>query len=402
MNGKELLNRQDIIREEFNELHLDTSDPSVFIMYFAWILQIASEFDFITIEERDSIANYITKAIEESIVINEVFEKEQTAIENSMYVVSLYFQSMPNWDAWMELRTISSISDAKEMLLKINSWLNHKLYSFKLKLSMVKLTVMKLNLKNVENCYQRLVQVIKQLQKFRYTNVELKLKECHSEQYFTSLSSYVFLKENSSSGFNLLERFGEVIDWFCKEVSILDSIDAKKIINHKIIEAKEDELKDYQELNSIDCKYKDMLKKLKKERDDNLDYYFESLHRSGRKRNGCSDEVEIEQVYVRKKFFLENEWKKKIAEATKRQRYANDNKVELLQEDYSLVDIIKEFAIFSLAKAGKIDYPETLEQRAEMLKNLNLDKAISEFIKGNSNLNSMQIEFLKSLSNNNV
>lgn len=395
MNGNELLNRQDIIREEFNELHLDTSDPSVFIMYFAWILQIASEFDFITIEERDSIANYITKAIEESIVINEVFEKEQTAIENSMYVVSLYFQSMPNWDAWMELRTISSISDAKEMLLKINSWLNHKLYSFKLKLSMVKLTVMKLRLKNVEDCYQRLVQVIKQLQKFQYTNVELKLKECHSEQYFTSLSSYVFLKENSSSGFNLLERLDEVIDWFCKEVSILDSIDAKKIINHKIIEAKDDELKDYQELNSIDRKYKDMLKKLKKERDDNLDYYFESLHRPGRKRNGCSDEVEIEQEYTRKKRALENEWRKKIAEASKRHKEAIDNKVELLQEDYSLVDIIKEYAIFSLAKAGKISYPETLEQRAELLKTIDLDMAIREFIKENDKLSSTQVSFLE-------
>ena len=174
----------------------------------------------------------------------------------------------------------------------------------------------------------------------------------------------------------------------------METINATSIIHNKKMEALNERSKEDNEIQRIDKFYKKKLAVIRKERDDNLDYYFESLHRRGRKKKGCTDEVEIEQTYARKKRVIENAWHKKVEQFKKEKEEASFCKVELLMEEYSLVDIIKEYAIFSLAQSGKIVYPESLEERAILLNTIDISSAIDEFVNGIHDLTDEQRKYL--------
>ena len=86
---------------------------------------------------------------------------------------------------------------------------------------------------------------------------------------------------------------------------------------------------------------------------------------------------------------------KKVFEQLKKEKEnASFCKMELLMDDYSLVDIIKEYAIFSLAQSGKIAYPESLEERAILLNTIDISSAIHEFVNGIHNLTDEQRKYL--------
>lgn len=392
--GNELLTREEILKEKFNSRHMEVVNDSTIIMYFAWILQVAYELELINVQRRDFLAKLIADTIKGSVIINREFDKTDTAVENYMYVITMYLQSMPNWEAWLELDNINSFHDAKEFLVKVKSWLNNMLRRPKINLGMTKQKVLSLGLENVTSCYKGLVYYIKQLQGFDYANVALKLKSIHFDKSFAQLGSYTFLNEVSSNASNFLEKLDEVIRSFFMEVSIMETINATSIIRNKTMEALDDRSKDSVDIERIDKFYKKKLAIIRKERDDNLDYYFESLHRPGRKKKGCTDEVEIEQTYARKKRAIESAWHKKVEQLKKEKENASFCKMELLMDEYSLVDIIKEYAIFSLAQSGKIAYPESLEERAILLNTIDISSAIDEFVNGIHDLTDEQRKYL--------
>ena len=391
MSGNELLSREDILKEEFNSQSIETTE---FIKFFTSILQLAYDFNLIDIEQRNLIARNIIIAIEESIILSREFDDKSNATENYMYVISSYLQSKSNWEAWCELRKINSVISAKEFLARAKSWLKFRLKSATLNLAKIKQTVLVLNLQNITSCFQNLVNIIKQFEGFDYANVGINLKLSHGDVSMVSIGNYEFVRNDFSSSPNFLERLCECVYEFCMEVGILNTINAKNIIENKQIEAMEDHSRAFEKIEKINRFYKKKLSDLRKEKADNLDYYFDSLHKPGRKRKGCSDEVEIEQEYARKKRALEKEYKQKMALAKKKNEEATYNKMELLKDEYSLVDIIKEYAIFSLAQSGKRLYPESLEERAILLNTIDISFAIEEFVNGIHNLTNEQRKYL--------
>lgn len=401
-----LLSREDVAKERFNSQNFKPvsgnteKEQNQFIFYFMQILQFAFELNLINEEVRNNLATILTTTIEKQA------DGRVARITNFLYIVTLWLQSMTNWDAWIKL---SSIKTEKEAVLFLNSatgWYFSRLD------------------KLLESCNQSVT-----LKEPSFSRALLVLKETVSESKRLNINlksahksliavSYIFLREPEA--LNYLERLEKTVQAFLIEISILQKIDAKSIIRKKHREMEKFEFQkakrtlDLQntlenELEALKTKYdqkiqasldaqkkfSNALNELEKkfiaehpelqgdELEEAFDDYLDNLPDDFWDTT-YEDTAEIDKWYQKTK----NKIIQKFEKAEKKLEKVQENiDFSVVSDDYNLETLIKEFALFSLAQKQVIAYPSTLEEKCTILREIPLKMAISEFIK------EMKVEF---------
>ena len=102
-------------------------------------------------------------------------------------------------------------------------------------------------------------------------------------------------------------------------------------------------------------------------------------------------EVLRDEYLARKNGILED-WNAKEKLLEQRKVYTD---YMILGGEYSLSDLIKEYAIFAKAKKGEIIYPQTAKERGKLLLKLNIEDAIPYFLESNILLSEEERRYLK-------
>ena len=396
MNNNVLITQEELLKEKFNSQEIiNTENIAEFLLYFARILQLGVMEELIGGDEFNFISNMLTKAISNCIIIPEddEFVDDSEQIANYMYVITLYLQSKSNWEAFLELKDLTSIEKAQTFVAEVKSWILKKLTAQILILETNKQNVQKLNMQNVTSCYNSLRKVLNNFMHFDNVSFTFHLKLYHKSSF--QPVEYSFLKTDFDYLPNFYEKLSKMISYFILEVSIMAKLNVKSLVNGKLDEAKE--ISDLMQSKSevLNKEYEEKINNLRKEYETDLQCYYDSLHRPGRKKKGLKDDVLITRKYVEKKKAIESKLERKFSLLLEEQQTQDNNMIPILDENYSLIDLIKEYALFGLAQKGIFNYPSNAEARGQMLMAINLDVAISEFISMNKTiLTNEQINYL--------
>ena len=104
----------------------------------------------------------------------------------------------------------------------------------------------------------------------------------------------------------------------------------------------------------------------------------------------------LEREYNEKRLKIQERWSEEEKALEKKRAMQLELQGDLIFENNSLADLIKEYAIFSLAQKGEIDYPKTMEERGMMLAKLDISKAIKEFLDSPIELSENESRYLES------
>lgn len=378
----ELLTKEAILQEKFNSVTLRTENLKQFMLYSSMILHLGTMSLEISNEDEIRIMNLIGQAVSDSVELDENDEPISVLVANYMYLLTVYLKSMSNWNAWLELKDIKSIKDAQVLVRKVETWLLGQISLIEGKLTAMKPKIALLKLDNVTSYYNLLISNVNQLKYFATLRGKVNLKRLH--QVGDIFPRYSLLP-NFHSTDNYLESLKVTVERFDMEVSILLTVDAKTVFAKKHEESKNSAIKDQNEIAELDKQMRKKLKDLKDKYDADCTRYYEELHKPGGFKDTDLDELSLSIEYNEAKYEIEQEWNKKAKELEKKHDDATLAKLDLLMEDYSLLDFIKEFAIFAKAtdETNPIPYPETSEERGIMLANLGIDESINLFIKLN-------------------
>lgn len=382
MTGTELLSRESLLKDTFNNSKIDTKNVQKFLLYFWGILQLGVSTGLIEEAECNFIANAINSAIEVATLEDE--EEDDTnyiQIRNYMYLISSYLQSKTNWDAWLEISSIKSTSDVFVLINNAKDWLTTKLTNCKKLLIDTKLYVQQLNLSNISKAYQNLLTTIHNAISCLSIDTKFDIQDYHSTPLSTG--TYILMNvEDLQNSENFFVNLYDTIYYFCIEISILYNIDAKKIFKGKEREAELFFTNSFNKVEELNKSYQDKLSELKREYDKNL--------------QNCDDKMKLDEEYSKAKFYIEKEWEESVSKFEEGLEEEEILHIEILSGEYSLYDFIKEFAIYQMATKGMIAYPSTIQKRNMMLMMLDNKQAISEFLSGKEQLLTLkQINFLK-------
>ena len=389
----ELITKDNFLEETFNLRIIETETCQKFILYWIAILHLAVELNVCNETRSNFIASSVMQAIDDVIILDEEdeFEDKDIQINNYLYVLSMFLQTKSNWSIWLRLNTINSIADAKSLLHEAKTWLEKMLTKQKFLLVQTYPKVMNLNLKNITNLYHHLFNTIKSFMAFDVFGNSFNICSYYDQPIYTC--NYHFLNTAYEKSKNLYDKLFQIIYNFCIELSIMSKIDASKIIKQKSEEIEDDSLKKIKEINEIDQHYMQEIHSLHKKQHQELNYYFESLDKPGRKKKGFEDDLKIIQNFQEKKEHVERKWKQEIKKIEKKHMKSDFFLIEFTDE-CSLSDLIKEYSLFSFSTKGLFEYPNSLESRSQMLSSLKLDSSIKEFLDFKE-LNEIEIEYLR-------
>lgn len=382
MTGTKLLTREDFLKENFNTIKIDTKDVKRFLLYFGGILELAISGGLINENERNIISNTITNAIEfETLQEDDDDCTNYIQIRNYMYIINSYLQSKSNWDAWLELRTIKSAGNANVLIHNAKTWITRKLKDSETLLTTIKPSISKLNISTITNAYKILSATLKNAITSTSDITTFDVKEYHN--IALNIGTYILMDEfKLQNEENFFEELCSTIYNFYMEISILSKINAKKLIHDKKNEITAYFTNISNRAESINHMYKDKLSSLKRE-------YSKKL-------KNCDDQIQADKEYLKAKSNIEKEWEEKLAEFEKQLVKEEICQFEILNGEYSLYDLIKEYAIYGMALKEEIYYPSTMKERNVMLMVIDNKHAISEFISATKQvLTNEQIEFLK-------
>lgn len=393
--NNKLVRFEDVNQEMVNNYLFSFSTVTVkeFLLYYSWILQIVYQEKIISEEHRNEIANMIVNSIDmiTSCELGSMLEDNTVQIANYLYIITLYLSEKSNWDSWLELRQVTDFDSAKEFCLGVKKWFISKLSKEKLLLDSSYKYVQKINITYISETYNKLKNMVCKFKAFDRPNV-VSFKQYHDMSMDDGI--YICLSKRIGKSLNCFERLVEQIYAFNLETSILAIVDFKHFYNAMKQETEGFEENQNIQIFEIDDKYEKLLKDLLDNKNKKLDYYYQSLHRPGRKRKGCADEIEIENLYRIQKAKIEKRWEMELESNYKMQEEERFNTMEALNEFISLRDFIKQYYVFSLSKRGAIEYPSTQKELNNLLVNIPMDRALDEFLREFS-LSDVQTEYLK-------
>ena len=388
MTANQLLTQEALHRDIFNSRWINTKDVKVFLMYFGAILQLGMDEGLLDEARRNAIASAITSAIElktNGDDDDEEYDVNYVQIRNYMYILNSYLQSKSNWEAWLELIKIESRSDAISLMKDAQNWLTRKLNSRMAFLTAIRSNVENLRLSNVTNAYNLLVANMKDFMTCTSETTKFDLKTYHYGIF--GIGTYTLMTDETQDADNFCMKFCDVIYNFCMEVSIMSKINTSDLVASKEKESDAYYKEEFKEVEAINDGYEAKLAKLKADFEKKID--------------NCYDQIDAERRYAETKLELEQEWERELDKLEKRQAEAEEFQIEILGGEYSLYDLIKEYAIFSLAKNGVIQYPSTILERSALLMSIEKKLAITEFISINRKvLKDEQVDFLNKIAGN--
>ena len=415
---KELFNSQDFDPEKNTEVlsssvyHFKITNK--FILYFTQLLQFAFEQNLLNEDARNTIANLLLGSFSKHA------EEKVRIVSNYLYITTLWLQSMSNWEAWLQLSSITSAKEASNFLTSALSWFDEKLNQLLKDLKLNQRNCLALKERSIANAFSDLEKTIRETKNLSSVN----LKFLHKSQIAVP---YTFLVEPEAP--NYLERLEKTVQNFSIEMDILAKINAKTIIQEKRKEINQSKQKEGQKELLLQSSFNTALEKLKNqyqekkeiaqkaqeslsEKIDTLEKEFAAKHPHLKDRaldqafedyldtlpddffdTNAEDPVEIDRWYAT----MQQQLLEKLEKSQKKLQKEQDVSTEiLLENDYNLDSIIREFALFSLAKNQCVPYPETLEERSLMLAQIPNNVAISEFLmETNGQFSDAELEYLE-------
>lgn len=420
MEKNYMLTKSAVAKERFNaeyfaiEPGFSLEIKNKFINYYMQLIQFAYELDLIPEEARGHIAQALMSAIE---------KREQGRVliaTNYLYVVTLWLQSMSNWDAWLKLSSLKGSSEANTFLDSATSWFKGEVSSLLADLSAIKKAVFALGDNSLKNNYLLLE---KEVEAARDLTADLKNLHCAD----TGFLAYGLLKPVKST--NYLDGLKQAVAAFVTEISILTKCDIKNVIRQKKKEVATAKAELESQTVALNEDYAKALKELEAKKSEKLDHaaivraeYQEkcdTLEQNIAEENPELDEDELAELYEEHYNLLFDEYIGPLPEEPsdieswyENEKYQLDLKFKKLENsleqdasnatlpssECSLRDICKEYALFALASRQLMVYPDTPEARAKALEDISDETAISEFFNSPmaTKLSKSDLEYLKS------
>lgn len=419
----ELVTQRDTVKMKFNLERREINSVGDYMKLYLKILQLAFEYDIITAKQRDAIASSILIAIQKAAGGNEII------VSNYVYVISMRFMTLSNFDCWELMRKITCQEEANNFVSETRSWFLERVNEDLEKANRgYKLS---LNLRNASiiSTWENYYKTLKIMSGCLEIGSEFNLKSKHSECLVVSM----YTTMNVENGITCLDRVEDYLRMFEIETSILVKIDADKIIksilrqrSEKIeIEASpklEQARQDYQDavdkLTKLEAFYAERLKKALASEDAYNRIYdeFEEAHPDldedefedafDKYWMSCPEYFPDDYLSVEKEYHKKRAYQQKQIDICKRSLdILEDERAELRNmmsrngEVVTLEDILKEYAIAFLAQEGYIEYPNTPIEKEQLLSRISRQMAAKIFLQNEDNKVSLTVEECNYLNN---
>ena len=411
-----LISKQEVLKENFNSQEFVTKEDKEFLILYMQILNFACEIGAITTERKEEIA---------SLILMEVVNQNENEIlptSNSLYAFSTWLNSMSNWEDFEELSRVVDSKTADTVINESEKYFYKQIDKMLEKLREIQTIVGGLSVPNITKEFNYLFKQVMGLRNFRVPRTCINLKLMHEQTIFMN---YAFLHE--IKGIGVIEKLKNTVEAFSNEISILRKVGIdenfrneeeaeivrkaleryrKEVDMSKLLELKksyEDEihLAEIEEAdlnNRIDelfQKYEAEHPELKEEElEKSFEDYMEKLPESFFKLE--RDRTEIEQRYnqLKNEALAEIETDEKAFDSEEEKRFERRGWIEApITLSYALL----EYTLVSLVKKGVMSYPETPEERGEILSRITAKNSIKEFLSNEeSNLSEGEVLYLKS------
>lgn len=414
MQNNNMITQKDIAKEQLNNRILfDHKNGDQFKFYFVALLEIACELNLI-----DSVRSKKISALILETAQDFAEDDNYTAFKYYLYALSVWFNTMSNYDVFELLLAINSPADAKQLFNQAISYIKVKIADMKKTLNETEMLVANIQNKQLTHDFKILKNYVENLNNSNYAIYDL-----HNNSSFIS---YEFLRPISDffKG-DFVSSLEYTISCFYIELSILNKFDAKSLF-------KKMQKEYHPNCNSLDVltrNYENELKKLKEEYESKLDEYYDlqakldSIMDEAEKNfteqhpelSGdeledaldeyfndfdCGieiiDETEIRNWYLNSKESVTSKFQKESKKIEK----IHDDEMFRLNSSCSLLSVLKEFALFIQANEGLIIYPSDVKSKQELLMRLDTKYVIEVFLHNNEKkleLTNTEIDYLISL-----
>ena len=416
MMNTSLISKQEVLKENFNSQEFVTKEDKEFLILYMQILNFACEIGAITTERKEEIA---------SLILMEVVNQNENEIlptSNSLYAFSTWLNSMSNWEAFEELSRVVDSKTADTVINESEKYFYKQIDKMLEKLREIQTIVGGLSVPNITKEFNYLFKQVMGLRNFRVPRTCINLKLMHEQTIFMN---YAFLHE--IKGIGVIEKLKNTVEAFSNEISILRKVGIdenfrneeeaeivrkaleryrKEVDMSKLLELKksyEDEihLAEIEEAdlnNRIDelfQKYEAEHPELKeKELEKSFEDYMEKLPESFFKLERDRNEIEQRYNQLKNEALAEIETDEKAFDSEEEKRFERRGWIEApITLSYALL----EYTLVSLVKKGVMSYPETPEERGEILSRITAKNSIKEFLSNEeSNLSEGEVLYLKS------
>ena len=416
MMNTSLISKQEVLKENFNSQEFVTKEDKEFLILYMQILNFACEIGAITTERKEEIA---------SLILMEVVNQNENEIlptSNSLYAFSTWLNSMSNWEAFEELSRVVDSKTADTVINESEKYFYKQIDKMLEKLREIQTIVGGLSVPNITKEFNYLFKQVMGLRNFRVPRTCINLKLMHEQTIFMN---YAFLHE--IKGIGVIEKLKNTVEAFSNEMSILRKVGIdenfrneeeaeivrkaleryrKEVDMSKLLELKksyEDEihLAEIEEAdlnNRIDelfQKYEAEHPELKEEElEKSFEDYMEKLPESFFKLERDRNEIEQRYNQLKNEALAEIETDEKAFDSEEEKRFERRGWIEApITLSYALL----EYTLVSLVKKGVMSYPETPEERGEILSRITAKNSIKEFLSNEeSNLSEGEVLYLKS------
>ena len=416
MMNTSLISKQEVLKENFNSQEFVTKEDKEFLILYMQILNFACEIGAITTERKEEIA---------SLILMEVVNQNENEIlptSNSLYAFSTWLNSMSNWEAFEELSRVVDSKTADTVINESENYFFKQIDKMLEKLREIQTIVGGLSVPNITKEFNYLFKQVMGLRNFRVPRTCINLKLMHEQTIFMN---YAFLHE--IKGIGVIEKLKNTVEAFSNEISILRKVGIdenfrneeeaeivrkaleryrKEVDMSKLLELKksyEDEihLAEIEEAdlnNRIDelfQKYEAEHPELKEEElEKSFEDYMEKLPESFFKLERDRNEIEQRYNQLKNEALAEIETDEKAFDSEEEKRFERRGWIEApITLSYALL----EYTLVSLVKKGVMSYPETPEERGEILSRITAKNSIKEFLSNEeSNLSEGEVLYLKS------
>ena len=416
MMNTSLISKQEVLKENFNSQEFVTKEDKEFLILYMQILNFACEIGAITTERKEEIA---------SLILMEVVNQNENEIlptSNSLYAFSTWLNSMSNWEDFEELSRVVDSKTADTVINESEKYFYKQIDKMLEKLREIQTIVGGLSVPNITKEFNYLFKQVMGLRNFRVPRTCINLKLMHEQTIFMN---YAFLHE--IKGIGVIEKLKNTVEAFSNEISILRKVGIdenfrneeeaeivrkaleryrKEVDMSKLLELKksyEDEihLAEIEEAdlnNRIDelfQKYEAEHPELKEEElEKSFEDYMEKLPESFFKLERDRNEIEQRYNQLKNEALAEIETDEKAFDSEEEKRFERRGWIEApITLSYALL----EYTLVSLVKKGVMSYPETPEERGEILSRITAKNSIKEFLSNEeSNLSEEEVLYLKS------
>ena len=216
----QIITLQDAVRERFNLESRTAKNAADYMRIYLKLLQTAFEYNLIVKEQRDGIANIILQAV------NALAKNNPFLTSNYVYVLSMRLLEVTNFEAWCMLEKIDSYDAAYQFVAESKDYFEKRVERAFAKVIECNKLALKLRNSHLLDQTQICKDYLKEIYPCFEEDTKIELKKLHTQE----ISRITYLPMHYFSGTTYLERIESIINALFIEMSILDKLDAEKLL----------------------------------------------------------------------------------------------------------------------------------------------------------------------------